>query len=76
MQGIFLSLISLCLLTACIYGICVDLLSGCKKTCSTNGDCNVSTGYYCQEQLCQGLILCDLERLHKVCHFYVNFSIG
>lgn len=55
MPGIFLFLISLYLLTACIHGTCVDILSGCKKACSTNGDCDVSTGYYCQKQLCQGL---------------------
>uniref|UniRef100_A0A8W8I8T6 EGF-like domain-containing protein n=1 Tax=Magallana gigas TaxID=29159 RepID=A0A8W8I8T6_MAGGI len=54
MPGIFLFLISLYLLTACIHGTCVDILSGCKKACSTNGDCDVSTGYYCRKQLCQG----------------------
>lgn len=73
MQGIFLFLISLYLLTACIHGTCVDILSGCKKTCSTNGDCDVSTRYYCQKQLCQGLIfflqcnsLCSTAYLNSV----------
>lgn len=82
MQGIFLFLISLYLLTACIHGTCVDILSGCKKTCSTNGDCDVSTGYYCQKQLCQGLILFSSMQLSQIyhllefCHFYLNFIIG
>lgn len=54
MQCIF-TLLTLFLLIVRITSDCVDILSGCRKACLSNGECSVSTGYLCQEQVCQGL---------------------
>ncbi|XP_048732587.2 uncharacterized protein LOC125649258 [Ostrea edulis] len=53
MQCIF-TLLTLFLLIVRITSDCVDILSGCRKACLSNGECSVSTGYLCQEQVCQG----------------------